>query len=161
VRVLTNPLNRFDQRVTIAAGSRDGIAEQDVVVDADGLVGQVTKVYAGQSVVTLLTDEDSAARAADLTSPAAIGVVKHGSAGGDTLVLDRVAKDKVVNAGDVIITAGSPGKGLLPSIYPRNIPVGIVSSVGEYDTDAFLQIQIRPFVDFSSLQSVLVLVPKK
>jgi rod shape-determining protein MreC len=159
--VLTNPSSTFDQRVAIAAGSRDGIAVQDVVVNQAGLVGQVTKVFAGESLVTLITDQDSAVRATDLTSPAAVGILKRGSGGGSTLILDRVTKDKVVNPGDTIITAGSPGRGQLPSIYPRNIEIGIVSSVSEgYDTDYFKQIQVKPFADFTALQSVLVLVPK-
>ena len=158
--VLTNPQSRFDQRVTIAAGSRDGVARLDVVVNDRGLVGQVTRVFANVSQVTLITDEDSAVRATDATSPSAVGTLQPGS-GGDSLILTRVAKDKVVHKGDVIITAGSPGRGLLPSIYPRNIEIGTVSSVGENDTDLFKQIQVEPSVDFSSLQSVLVLVPKR
>jgi rod shape-determining protein MreC len=159
-RVLTSPPSRFDQQVTISAGSHDGIAEQDVVVTADGLVGQVTKVHGSVAQVTLVTDEASAVRAADLTNPSAGGILRHGSGAADSLILDRVPKAKFIARGDVIITAGSPGKGQLPSIYPRNIEIGLVTSVGQNDTDLFKQIQVQPFVDLSSLQSVLVLVPK-
>jgi len=83
-----------------------------------------------------------------------------GASGSDSLVLDRVRKGKVVDAGDVIITAGSQGNGELPSIFPRNIAIGTVSSVSQSDTELFKRIQVKPFVDFSSLGSVLVLVPK-
>jgi rod shape-determining protein MreC len=159
-RVLSNPQSRFDQRVTISAGSDAGLREQDVVVTGEGLVGQVTKVFSSLAVVTLITDEDSGVRAADLTSPAAVGILKRGGGGVGSLVLDRVTKDKNVNRGDVIITAGSPGRGQLPSFYPRDIEIGTVTSVGQNDTDLFKQIQVRPFVDFTALQSVLVLVPK-
>ena len=65
-----------------------------------------------------------------------------------------------MNAGDTIITAGSPAGSKLASLYPRNIPIGFVSSVGQNDTDIFKEIQVQPFVDFSSLESVLVLIPK-
>jgi rod shape-determining protein MreC len=158
-RVLTNPASRFDQRVTISAGSNDGLAEQDVVVTGDGLVGQVTKVYPSVAVVTLVTDDDSAVRAVDLTSPGAVGILRRGSGGG-TLILERVTKDQDVHRGDVIITAGSSGHGALPSLFPRNIQIGTVTSWGQTDTDNFKRIQVEPFVDLSSLQSVLVLVPK-
>ena len=158
-RVLTNPSQPFDQTVTIAAGSRDGIAVQDVVVSVDGsLVGQVTKVFGSISKVMLITDPDSHVRATDLVHPAAVGIFELGSST-DSLVLDRVTKDKRVGAGDTIITAGSPANDQLPSLYPRGIPVGTVSSVGQYDTDIFKQIQVQPYADVSSLQSVLVLVP--
>ena len=45
-------------------------------------------------------------------------------------------------------------------MYPRGILIGSVTSVGQNDTDIFKQIQVQPFVDFTSLQSVLVLIPK-
>src|SRR5205814_2072820 len=45
VQVLTSP-TVFDQTITIAAGSNRGVVAQDVVVTPDGLVGQVTKVFA-------------------------------------------------------------------------------------------------------------------
>jgi rod shape-determining protein MreC len=159
-QVLASPPNQFDQRIVIAAGSHDGIARRDVVVTRDGLVGQVSKVFARVSRVTLITDDDSSVRATVLTNPTAVGIVRHGS-GTDTLVFDRVPKSKYVGRGAVIMTAGSPGAGQLPSLYPRNIEIGKVASVSSDDTETFLQIQIDPFVDFSSLQSVLVLVPKR
>ena len=158
-RVLTNPATSFDQTVTVDAGSNQGVAVEDVVVTADGLVGQVTRVFSNISRVMLITDPDSAVRSADANNLAAIGIVEHGS-GTSSVVLSRVTKDKKVNVGDTVITAGSPGQGQLPSLFPRNINVGRVTSVNASDTDLFKQIQVQPFVDFSSLESVLVLIPK-
>lgn len=159
-QVVAGPPNQFEQQIVIAAGSTDGIARRDVVVTRDGLVGQVTKVFADEAGVTLITDDDSSVRATVLTNPTAVGIVRHGS-GADTLVFDRVPKAKYIQRGAVIMTAGSPGGGQLPSLYPRNIEIGKVASVSSDDTETFQQIQVDPFVDFSSLQSVLVLVPKK
>ena len=159
--VLAPRQNRFDQQIVVAAGSADGIAEQQVVLDSDGaLVGTVTKVFNHVARVTLITDEDSGVTATDLTFPSAVGVLGHGS-GPDTLVLERVTKDKNVLRGDVIITAGSLGTGKLPSLFPRGIEIGRVSSVNQSDTDYFKQIQVEPSVDFSALQTVLVLVPRR
>jgi rod shape-determining protein MreC len=157
-QVLTSP-SVFDQTVTIAAGSNRGIAVQDVVVTADGLVGQVTKVFGSVSRVMLVTADDSAVRAVDERDQGAVGILERGSSG-NTVSLTRVGKDKRVDYLDTIVTAGSPGGGSLPSIFPANIPIGTVTSVGQNETDIFKQIQIQPFADLSSLQSVLVLVPK-
>jgi rod shape-determining protein MreC len=159
-RVLTNPPATYDQTITIAAGSSDGVVAQDVVITPDGLVGQVTKVFASTSRVMLITDPGSAVSAVDASHPASLGLLQHGS-GTNSVALDRVTKDKVVHAGDTIITAGSPGKGLLPSVYPRGVLIGTVSSEpGQNDTDLFKQVQVQPFVDLGALQSVTVLVPK-
>jgi rod shape-determining protein MreC len=160
-RVLTQPPTPFTQTITIAAGSTEGIAPQDVVVTQDGLVGQVTRVTPSVSRVLLISDPESAVSATDANPahPGALGLLEHGSAGG-SLALDRVTKDKIVEPGDTIVTAGSPGTGQLPSIFPRGILIGTVTSAGQNDIDLFKQIQVKPFVDLSSLQSVLVLVPK-
>ena len=157
-QVLTSP-TAFDQSVTISAGSDQGIALEDVVVTNQGLVGTVTKVLASEARVTLITDPSSAVRAVDKTNPA-LGILDPGT-GSNSLILDRVGKDKKVDFGDTIMTAGSPAGGKYPSLFPRNIGIGLVSSVGQNDTAIFKDIQVQPFVDLSSLQSVLVLIPKQ
>ena len=157
-RVLTSP-STLDQSITISAGSDQGIALEDVVVTNEGLVGTVSKVVPGESRVTLITDPTSDVRAVDEKNLAAVGILDHGT-GASSLILDRIGKDKVVNAGDTIITAGSEAGAKLPSIFPRNIAIGFVSGVSQSDTDIFKDIQVQPFVDLSSLESVLVLIPK-
>ena len=156
--VLTNP-TAFDQSVTIAAGSDQGIAVEDVVVTNGGLVGQVTEVRARVARVMLLSDPSSTVRAA-VGNLSTVGHLEHGSAP-DSLALNRVGKDKRVEVGDTVYTAGSPGMGQLPSLFPRGILVGTVTYVNQRDTDIFKHIQVQPFVNLSALQSVLVLVPKK
>jgi rod shape-determining protein MreC len=160
--VQTNPQNAIDQSVTIAAGSSSGIAAGDVVVSpAGGLVGIVDTTFSGVSRVTLLTDEQSSVTSTDLTSPTAIGEVHRGGGGSTVLVLDRVPKAKYVGVGDKVITAGSLGKGALPSMFPRGILVGTVTSESDTDVNPFKTIQVQPAVDFSSLRSVIVLVPPR
>jgi rod shape-determining protein MreC len=162
--VQTNPQNAIDQSITIAAGSHDGVSVGDVVVaptggHSGGLVGTVDRVATNVALVTLLTDDQSRVTAADLTSPTAIGIVKRGGGGSDVLILDRVLKQKAVRVGDTIITAGTLGSTTLKSMFPRGIPIGTVTSESDTDVNAFKNIQVEPLVDFTSLQSVIVLVP--
>jgi rod shape-determining protein MreC len=161
--VSVNPQNAIDQSVAITAGTNDGVHAGDVVVDpvTSGLVGTVDRAFASVAHVTLLTDTQSAVTSVDLTSPTAVGIIQPAGGGSDALVLDLVPKSKVVNEGDRIITAGSLGKSALPSMFPRGIPVGTVTSQGSNDVNPFQNIQVKPLVDFTSLQSVIVLVPKQ
>jgi rod shape-determining protein MreC len=144
------------QQIVVAAGSDQGIRKDDPVVTADGLVGKVTLVFSNVSRVTLLTDATSAVPAVDLQS-GAYGLMQHGAGGGTQLVFGRVPKTEIVNVGDYVITAGTR-LAALPDIYPRGIQIGRVTSVDQNDVDSFKQIQIEPFADFSSLDSVAVLV---
>jgi rod shape-determining protein MreC len=148
----------FDQQVVIAAGRNDGIHLETPVVTSDGLVGSVTQVTGDSALVTLLTDESSAVQARDQDT-GAFGLVRHGQGQG-SLIVDRVTTDKVVNEGDVIVTAGTRSK-QYPSLFPAGIPIGVVTSVGQSDTAPYKQIQIQPFVDFSSLDAVTALITNK
>jgi rod shape-determining protein MreC len=155
--VIGRPTGAFTQAITIAVGARGGVLANDPVVTADGLVGVVTRVTSGTARVQLLTDEEAAASAIDLRT-GATGIVRHARGTRETLVLDRVRKQDVVRRGNEIVTAGWRA-GALSSLYPKGIPIGRVTSVGQTDTDLFQQVQIDPYVDFGALDAVIVLVP--
>jgi rod shape-determining protein MreC len=155
--VIARPAGVFTQAITIAAGSKNGVRVNDPVVTADGLVGLVTRVTPRTARIQLLTDQEAAASAVDLRTRAE-GIVRHARGTRETLVLDRVRKQDEIKEGDEIVTAGWRSGGL-SSLYPKGIPIGEVTSVGQTDTDLFQQVQVDPYVDFGALDAVLVLVP--
>jgi rod shape-determining protein MreC len=148
----------IQQEITVSAGSHQGVRENDPVVTEDGLVGKVTRVATNVARVTLLTDATSAVAAIDLTTNA-YGLVQHGAGSGAQLVFGRVPKDRIVRDRDIVVTAGTQLRAL-PDIYPKGILIGRVTSVDQSDVDIFKQIQVAPFADFSSLDSVAILVPR-
>ncbi len=156
--VIARPIGSFAQEVVVAAGSNDGVSVDAPVVTADGFLGRVTRVYTRSSRVTLLSDEQLAVSALDVKSGAA-GIVKHGRGSASTLIFDRVPKKAKVSVGDTIVTAGWRSS-RLSSLYPKGIPIGRVTSVGQADTDLWKQIQVEPFADFDRVDAVLVLVQK-
>jgi rod shape-determining protein MreC len=153
--VIAKPASIFAQQVTLAAGSSNGVRLEDPVVTDEGLVGIVTGVTSNAAQVQLLTDQDSHVSARVLGGSAA-GIVEPGPSDGSTLVLNRVAKREVVNEDDIVITSGWQ-VGTLASLYPRGIPIGKVSGVSRRDVDLYTRIQLTPFVDFDSLEHVIVL----
>jgi rod shape-determining protein MreC len=155
--VISFPSGPFDQQITIAAGSSSGIHYNAPVVTADGLVGRVTNVFPSTSVATLITDADSAVAATDLSTGVS-GLVRRGQ--GDSLILDRVPKNEVVQKGDQIVTQGTRDP-QYPDIYPYGIPIGKVLSVGYSDNAIFVQVQVAPYAQFGSFDAVTVLVSKK
>jgi rod shape-determining protein MreC len=155
--VIGRPASAFQQTLVISRGSDDGVEKDAPVVTGRGLVGLVTRVFAHSARVTLLTDESISVPARDVKTNAG-GVVEHGPASGATLVLRRVPKEDDVRVRDTIVTAGWRSQ-KLASIYPKGIPIGTVTSVGNSDTDLFKQVLVQPFADFTSIDAVLVLVP--
>jgi rod shape-determining protein MreC len=158
--VLSNPVSQFDQTMVIAAGKTSRIRVYDAVITERGLVGQVSKVLRDTALVTLLTDKESAVTAKDQRT-GAIGIVRHSQGPEDLLFLDHVFKTKRVDPGDLVVTAGKQSGKRLSSFYPRGIPIGQVTKVGQTDVDPFQDVQVMPFVDFTSLDVVLVLASDK
>jgi rod shape-determining protein MreC len=156
-QVISQPSGAFEQEIVVAAGSDRGVVPGAPVVTAAGLVGTVTTLNEGAARVRLITDQSSAVSAIDLRTRAS-GIVQPQSGG--ALMLDRVSKKEVVRVGDEIITAGWRS-GQLSSLYPKGIPIGRVTFVGRLNTDLYQQVLIVSDVDFSSLDSVLVLVSNR
>ena len=156
-RVIGRPSGQFADQIVVGAGKNDGITKHDVVVNAEGLVGEVTKVYNDVALVTLLTDRTAAVSVLDIGTKAS-GITRRGHEG--ALAIDYVTKDQVVNQGDVFVTAGWRS-GDLSSIYPRGIPVCSVDTpVAQKDVEIYKDIQCVPFADFSTLEAVIVLTRK-
>jgi rod shape-determining protein MreC len=156
--VTLDPLTPFRQQIVIEAGYNQGIRKDYPVVVRAGLVGHVSKVTSKTAQITLITDPHSTVSAYDSRTRAEGGI--RGRGAGRSLLLDRVPKEEVVQPGDLVATSGKRYL-KLPSLYPRNIGVGKVTSVTQHDTDLYPTIQVEPFVDFSSLDSVIVLIPKE
>jgi rod shape-determining protein MreC len=153
-RVLVQPQTIFRQEVVVAAGSSDGVRVDDPVVTEEGLVGTVTEATPNAAKVRLLTDQQSAASGLVLETQAS-GVVLRG-ASERSLVLDRVPKDDRVEKGNIVITAGTR-IGKYESLYPRGIPICLVTSVSQRDVDFYKHVQCSPFVAFDALHEVVVL----
>jgi rod shape-determining protein MreC len=158
-QVISFGRNEFQDAFVISAGRNAGIRQYDPVVDSSGyLVGNISRTTPVTARVTFLTDSSFAVSGRDLQT-GTVGLVSHGQSAGRSLIFDLVPKDKVVRRGDLIATAGR-GSGDLQSLYPRGIYIGTVTSVNQTDVDIHQRVQVAPLADFSSLNSVLVLVPK-
>jgi rod shape-determining protein MreC len=155
--VVSYPSGSFEQQIVIDAGRNSGIRLNTPVVSADGLVGKVTQLGPSTAVVTLLTDPDSAVPARDLKTRVS-GLIRHGQ--GNTLILDRVAKEQVVNKGDWIVTRGTVDR-RYPDEYPYGVPIGRVVSVGTSDIASFLTVEVQPLAKLDSLDVVAALIPTR
>jgi len=157
-RVIGKSPTKWQSWVQIDKGSAEGIKLNQAVVGATmpvagslsgkGLVGKVIAVAAHASQVQLVIDPGSSV-AAVVQGTRAEGIVEGTVAGG--LLMDYVERDKPVEEKLVVVTSG------FGQIFPKGIPIGLVQTVGEVDVNIYKQIEVRPFVDFSSLEEVMVL----
>ena len=134
--------------VTIDKGTGDGLRSDMAVIAPAGVVGRIILPAGRASKVQLLIDRNAAAGAiVERTRAQGVAV----GTGADRMRMDYVPASADLKAGDTVVTSGIDG------IYPKGFVIGQIESVhrgaGEYSAVA-----IRPSVDFSALESVLVVV---
>ena len=98
------------------------------------------------SKIQLLIDRNAAVGVLDERSRAQGVAVGTGT---DRLRMEYVPGTADVKAGDTIVTSGIDG------IYPKGFVVGQIESIAR-GAGEFTSISIRPSVDFSALEAVLV-----
>lgn len=133
--------------VTIDKGTGDGLRPDLAVIAPAGVVGRVITPSARAAKVQLLIDRNAAAGALVERSRAQ-GVVE-GTGGG--LRMNYVSGTADVQIGDTVVTSGIDG------IYPKGFVIGQIESV-ERGQGVFGAIAVRPAVDFSSVEAVLVVL---
>ena len=138
--------------LTINRGGVDGLQEGMPVVVAEGVVGQVIKVAAGSSRVLLLTDNASSL-AGMIQRSRARGVVK--GKGGGRCSLEFTMREEDVKVGDVIITSGVGG------VFPKGLAVGEIAMVKKGEYGIFQTIEVRPAVNITRLEEVIVLLTQR
>jgi rod shape-determining protein MreC len=134
--------------LTIDKGTRDGVKADMSVIAPAGVVGRLVVPSVRSAKVQLLIDRNAAAGAI-IERTRAQGVVVGG--GDDRLRLDYMSEVFDVVVGDVVVTSGIDG------IYPKGFVIGQVETV-ERAGSAYKRIVIKPAVDFSSLEEVLVVL---
>lgn len=146
--------SNYKWAIFIDKGRDDGIVPDMPVMDSDGLVGKVVGADAHTATVLLLIDPKAAAAARVEERRDTGRVVGNGAS--ETLSLELVGPNARVFEGDRVITAGYDG-----GIFPAGIPIGIVSNV-DGDVRALERIiQVDPFVDFTAVDFVQVILASR
>jgi rod shape-determining protein MreC len=141
--------------VGIDTGSGDGVEMDDPVINGDGLVGRISSVSRGTSVVTLITDSSSAVTAKVLPGGAQ-GVIRPKLGAPGELVLEFLDETKDIRPGQAVVTSGWRSNGL-SSLYPPNLPVGEVERAPIDEREAIQTVEMSPFPDLRNLDLLQVL----
>lgn len=148
-RVVSLAPSNYEWTITLDVGTADGIERDMVVINGDGLVGRVIQTTRGASRVLLAIDPNfsAASRIARLGETGPID-----GQGGDLMRFRPLDPEAAIRTGDEVVTASYSN-----GIFPAGIPIGSVESVGEANTLLNRDVLVRPFVDFTRLDLVLVI----
>jgi rod shape-determining protein MreC len=150
--VLFDVPDPYNQRIVIDRGQLKNVALGSPVIDAGGVVGQVTRVYPLTSEVTLLTDKDQSIPV--LNSRTGARNITSGDvlAGLPMIGLKFVPASADVKEGDLLTTSGIDG------VYPAGLQVARISHIERRVDISFARIHASPLAELKG-RHVLILQP--
>jgi rod shape-determining protein MreC len=142
--------------LTINKGNVHGIKKNMPVIAVQngerGLVGKIMSVGRYTSMVMPIYDSHSYVSARMKKNRELIGLVSGMDSGELPLSLRYIKKRDApdLQYGDIVVTSGENGN------YLSDVPIGSIADVTPVDYDSSLKIELIPIIDFSRLETVLV-----
>jgi len=142
----------YNQRIVIDKGQTKEVVMGSPVIDAGGVIGQVTRVYPLTAEVTLLTDRDQSIPV--MNSRTGARNISSGNilSGTPLIELKFVPASADVKEGDLLTTSGIDG------VYPAGLQVARISHIERRVDISFARIHATPLAELKG-RHVLVLQP--
>jgi rod shape-determining protein MreC len=148
-RVIAKDSSTEFRSIRINRGESSGIKRNMAVVTDEGIVGRVLRTTKNTSDIVTILDLLSAVDAVVERSRAR-GVVEGLT--DDTCQLKFALRTDDIQPGDILISSGLGG------IFPKGVAVGTVSKVNRKAYGITQEVEVRPSVDFTKLEEVLVVL---
>jgi rod shape-determining protein MreC len=151
--VLYDAADPYTHKIVIDQGMTQGVAPGSPVIDALGVLGQVTQVQPFSSEVTLVIDRDLAIPVQNTRTGVRGLAFGDASAYGGGLELRFMAPSADLQEGDLLATSGVDG------VYPPGLPVAKIERIERRADSAFARIYCVPLAHVAAARYVLVLTP--
>src|SRR5215470_11659678 len=139
----------FTQKIFVDKGEVAGVVPGQAVIDELGVVGQVTRVFAYTSEVTLVTDKDHAVPVR--VERSGVRSVMYGAGTGRLPELRFLSPNAEIQPGDRLVTSGIDGT------YPAGLAVAQVASVERETGQMFARVTCMPLAGVERSSLVLIL----
>ncbi len=135
--------------VSINRGTRDGVSKGMAVIASGGIVGRIIGASDRYAKVLLMIDRSSALDA--LVQRTRFRGIVEGETS-ESCCFKYVLRKADIKIGDTVISSG------LDDLFPKGLGVGVISWISRPSSGLFQEVKVRPFVDFTRLEEVLVIV---
>ncbi len=147
-RILSVSPDPYRHYIKLNKGSTDGVFVGQALVDANGIMGQVTDVTPLDSRAILITDANHGIPVE--INRTGLQTIAQGSGKSNELRLPFLANNADIRADDLLVTSGLGGR------YPAGYPVGTVTSVVHQPGDEFLDVVANPSAHLNRGREVLL-----
>lgn len=148
MEVASDPFRHY---VVLNRGTQDGVFIGQPVVDALGVVGQVTEVSELTSRVLMVSDPTHGIPVRVTRND--VRAVANGTGDIDLIELRHVAKSTDIIPGDLLVTSG------LGNRFPEGYPVARVMTVSHDDGQSYAVITAQPLAALDRIRYVLLIWP--
>lgn len=149
-KIVKNIYSKKENYITIKGGSKLGIKKDMGVINSNGVIGIIENVSANYATVQSILNTKTRIAAKISNSDHFGTIVWDGRNAGYVQLID-IPKLAKLHKGDSIVTGGES------TIFPENIPIGVVDKVFTSQTSNFYTISVRLFNDMTKLQSIYIL----
>ncbi|MBQ3053753.1 MAG: rod shape-determining protein MreC [Clostridia bacterium] len=134
-------------------GTNDGIDVGNIVMNNNGLVGNITMAGNNWAQVTTLLDKDSSVSAV-ITRSGAVGIVEGdiNESDDNMCLLNYTSKNADINSGDTVESSG------LGMVFPKGLIIGKVQDIKEIKGQVNKRITVKLSADIYNLKEVMVLI---
>ena len=139
----------FARKIVIRKGAKDGLYVGQPIIDAYGIMGQVTNVGVLNSHATLITDPDHAIPVQ--VNRNGLRAIVFGA--GDNMAVRYLTSSVDIQKGDLLISSGMGG------VFPFGYPVATVSNIVNDPNESFLEITALPVAHLGHNKEVLLIWP--
>jgi len=148
--ILYDARDAFTRKIILNKGTQDGVVQGQPVIDENGVVGQVTRVFPLTSEVTLLMDKNQAIPVQVVRNGLRSVVYGRGQSG--MLDMRFLAANADIQTGDMLVTSGIDG------VYPPGLSVAKVIQIENVATGAFGRIVCQPIANMDRNRHLLILL---
>jgi rod shape-determining protein MreC len=142
-------MDPYRHRVRINKGSEDGVFKDQPVLDAFGIVGQITRVDHIGAEVILISDNEHAIPVQ--VNRNGIRTIAVGTGDIHRLSLPFLTGESDVKPDDLLVSSGLDG------IFPAGYPVARISKVERNPAETFAVVEATPLAQLDRSREVLLL----
>jgi rod shape-determining protein MreC len=135
--------------VFINRGTRDGVSKGMAVIASGGIAGRTIGASRQYAKVLLIIDRSSAIDAL-VQRTRSRGIVEGESS--ESCRFKYVVRKADIKIGDTVVSSGLDG------FFPKGLQVGEISEIFKPSSGLFQEVKVRPFVDFTRLEEVMVIL---
>lgn len=148
-RIISVNVNPYRHTIVIDKGERDGVYEGQILLGADGVIGQILHTNFLTSEAILISDSDHALPVEINRNGLRTIVLGNGSY--TKLDVPYIPNNADIEIGDLLVTSGLGGK------FPSGYPVAKVDFIESDLSEQFYKVSAKPIAHLNQVREIMLL----